>query len=163
MQLVIRAAQVMPQFAVTPPSPIEGIQKLTNESIIHLGQKAMVAYVKDEDYAYAVDLLHVFVDVTETIPDFDRLILDYLRGIYAKYAMLLNSFIENIDKQVDANASAIFPVKNHETWVTAKKANSVYEKLREIGKKSQQIERKKNLWYKLIKENDMAFTLHSGK
>jgi hypothetical protein len=163
MQVIIRAAQTMPQFEVTPSSPIEGIQKLTNESLLHLGQKAMIAYVKDEDYAYAVNLLQVFVDVLEMIPGFDRLILDYLKGINAKYAMLVSSFNANIEQQVDANAAVIFPINNYNTWVATKKANEVYQKLREIGKKSQHIERKKNLWYKLIKENDMAFTLYSGK
>jgi hypothetical protein len=163
MQLIIRAAQAMPQFEVVPSSPIEGIQKLTNESLIHLGKKAMIAYVKDEDYPYAVNLLHVFVDIMEMIPNLDRLILDYLKGVYAKYAILINSFNKNIDQQVDANASVIFPINIYKTWVATKKANSVYEKLRETGKKSQHIERKKNLWYKLIKQNDLTFTLHSGK
>ena len=164
VDLIAKVADVMPSFSVKPPAPIEGMQVLNNDSLMHLCKKAKFAYV-EEDYALAVKLLDRFVDVIELIPSFDRLILDYLKGVRDKYSMLLDSYNENIDRQVDANSSVIYQGKYYSAWEAAKKGASMYEKFREMGRKSTLVAKKKSLWYSLIqqKQSEMAFTLYSGK
>ena len=165
LSLIAKASQVMPKFTVTPPSPINGMQTITNESFIQLCRSALKSYVQDEDYSAAVAMLKNFVSLIQDIPHFDRLILDYLRGVTDKYDMLLTSYLETIDKEIDARAQAIFHGNYFKAWLAAKNAVSVYEKLKTMGRKSNEVPKKKSLWYNLIKQkaSQMEFVLHSGK
>jgi hypothetical protein len=165
VELLAKAAQSMPKFSVIPAGPVNGIQTITNESFIQLSKQAMKAYLTDEDYSTAVKILHDFITIIEMIPAFDRLVLDYLRGVAAKYTLLLDSYNETIDRQVEENAAGIFQGNYYQAWTAAKKGVSIFEKLRDMGRKSNHITKKKNLWYSLIKQkqNEMVFTLYSGK
>jgi hypothetical protein len=165
MDLLSSTAHAMPKFQVIPPEPINGMQTITNESFMQLCRIATKAYMQDEDYPAAIGLLSHFITVIGLIPGYDRLILDYLRGVTDKYALLLDSYQAHIDKEVDEKASRIFQGNYYRTWLAAKNGASIYEKLRDMGRKSNEIAKKKSLWYSLIKQNkeQMEFTLYSGK
>ena len=155
----------MPKFTVTPPSPINGMQTITNDSFVQLCRNATRAYVYDEDYAAAVNMLKSFVFISGQIPHFDRLILDYLRGITTKYELLLDSYLETIDKEIDNRAQYIFQSNYLKAWHAAKNAVTVFEKLKAMGRRSPEVPKKKVLWYNLLKQKaaQMEFVLHSGK
>jgi hypothetical protein len=91
--------------------------------------------------------------------------MDYLRGVADKYTRLLESYEAHIDREIDEKAARIFQGDYYKTWTAAKNGAAIYEKLRAIGRKSNDIAKKKSLWYFLIKQNqeDMIFTLYSGK
>jgi len=165
MSLIAKSARVMPKFTVTPPVPINGMQTITNESFLQLCSNALKAYNRDEDYSTAVDILKTFITLIEQIPKFDRLILDYLRGITDKYDMLLTDYLETIDKEIDTRAQSIFHGNYYKAWLAAKNAVIVFEKLKAMGRKSDAVPKKKALWYNLIKlrGEQMTFVLHSGK
>jgi len=165
MGLLTKVAHSMPNFNITPAQPIMSMQTITNESLIQLCRKAMKAYCVDEDYHQAVGYLHHFVEIFEQLPSFDRLILDYLKGITDKYALLLAAYESHIDKEVDEKADQIFRGDYYKTWLAAKNGTQVYEKLRAIGRKSKEITKKKNIWLSLLAKNKerMEFTLYSGK
>ncbi|GHV96132.1 hypothetical protein AGMMS50293_24520 [Spirochaetia bacterium] len=165
MDLLAKTANAMPKFSVIPPVPINGMQTITNESFMQLCRITMKAYIHDEDYPAAVGLLQNFITIIELIPGFDRLILDYLKGVMNKYALILDSYQVHIDKEIDEKAAQIFQGQYYKTWIAAKNGAAIYEKLRGIGRKSNDIAKKKNLWYNLIKQNkeEMEFTLYSGK
>jgi hypothetical protein len=165
MDLLSRTANEMPAFTVTPSKPVNGMRTITNDSLMQLCRQGIKAYIQDEDYSFAVGLLHDLIGIIETIPGFDRLILDYVRGITDKYDLLLKSYQESIDKEIDEKAGMIFSGNHLKTWYAAKNATAIYEKLKAIGRKSDSITKKKALWYSLIKQRqaDMAFTLYSGK
>jgi hypothetical protein len=165
MELLIQATQAMPVFQAVPPKPINGMQTVTNSSFQQLCKIGLRTYLQDEDYAYAVSLLHGFADIMETVPQFDRLILDYTRGIAEKYDLLLKGFEAAIDKEIEEKASLIFSGERLKTYMAAKNGTAIYEKLRLIGRKSPELTKKKALWYNLIKMNHdkMVMTLYSGK
>jgi len=165
MNLISKAAQAMPKFTITPAKPIQGMQTITNESFVQLCRNAMKAYVHDEDYSAAVDILKTFISLIEQIPLFDRLILDYLQGITDKYDMLLKTYLETIDKEIENRAQSIFHSNYLKAWYAAKNAVTVYEKLKAMGRRSDEVPKKKSLWYNLIKlkADQMEFVLHSGK
>jgi hypothetical protein len=165
MDLLIRMAQAMAKFNVVPPQPVLDMQTLTNESMVQLCRSASKAYLVDEDYHAAVAILQELINLAKQIPRYDRLILDYLKGIHANYARLLIFYESTIDKQVEEKAEEIFPGSNYKTWQAAKNGAAIYEKLKLMGRRSGAVAKKKNLWYKLIKQfqDEMAFTLHSGK
>ena len=164
MELLTRVAQTMPKFSIIPPSPIQGMQTITNESYIHLCRHGMKAYCRDEDYYLAVDCLRHLVEVSEQITSFDKLTLDYLIGIAEKYKLLLDAFQTHIDKEVDEKAEQIFN-EHFKTWIAAKNGVQIFEKMRGIGRKSREITKKKNLWLSMLAQNKekMEFTLYSGK
>jgi hypothetical protein len=163
--VIVRASSVMPKFSVTPQEQVDNIQTLTNESLEHLCKKAMVAYLREEDYNLAVTLLLNLVSILEMIPSFDRLILDYLKGVSAKYSMLLTMYNENISRQIEEKASGIFLSNYATAWAAAKKGVSMYEKLCVMGKNSELVAKKKNLWVFLIKQNqkELEFSMYAGK
>jgi hypothetical protein len=165
IDLLSKAAREMPSFSVTPPQPINGMRTITNESFMQLCRISMKAYMQDEDYSTAVGLLHQFINIIELIPAFDRLILDYVKGVTDKYDLLLKTYQDSIDKEIDEKAAMIFTGNYLKTWYAAKNGASIFEKLKAIGRKSNEIAKKKNLWYSLIKQHhdEMVFTLYSGK
>jgi hypothetical protein len=165
MDLLSTVVHVMPRFSVIPAAPVNGMQSITNDSFMQLCRIATKAYMQDDDYHTAVSLLQDFIAIIELIPNFDRLILDYLKGITYKYTMLLDSYQNHIDKEIDEKAAQIFHGNYYKAWLAAKNGATVYEKLRAIGRKSNDITKKKNLWYFLIKQKqeEMVFTLYSGK
>jgi hypothetical protein len=165
MNLIAKASQVMPKFTVVPPKPINGMATITNESFIQLCRIAVRAYVNEEDYSAAVNMLKTLISLIQEIPKFDRLILDYLEGITDKYDMLLQLYLETIDKEIDSRAQYIFQGNYLKAWHAAKNAVNVYEKLKAMGRRSPEVPKKKALWYNLIKQNagNMEFVLHSGK
>ncbi|MDR0316705.1 MAG: hypothetical protein LBH97_07385 [Treponema sp.] len=163
IDLLARITQVMPKFSVAASAA--GAQTLSNDSFINLTRTAIKAYLEEEDYSTAVAMLNRFIKLIELIPSFDRLVLDYLKGVAEKYTLLLDSYEKSIDKQIDEQAVQIFQGNNYKAWEAAKKGAAVYEQFRAVGRKSSAISKKKNLWYNLIKEkqDEMIFTLHSGK
>jgi hypothetical protein len=165
MELLIRTAQFMPKFNVVPPQPVRGMQTLTNESMVQLCRSASKAYLVDEDYHSAVEILQELITLAEQVPQYDRLILDYLKGISANYAQLLSTYEAAIDKQIEERAEEIFPGNNYKAWQVAKNSVVIFNKLKTMGRRSNVVAKKKTLWYKLIKQfqKEMEFTLHSGK
>ncbi|MCL2443925.1 MAG: hypothetical protein FWD13_10760 [Treponema sp.] len=165
MELLTRVAQTMPKFSITPPQDILGIKTYENESYIQLCRLAMKSYCVNEDYYQAVENLNHLITISEKIPGFDRLVLDYLKGVTEKYQLLLNAFEKHIDKEVDEKAAQIFHGDHYKTWNAAKNGSQIYEKLRAIGRKSKEITKKKNLWLNMLLQNKekMEFTLYSGK
>jgi hypothetical protein len=165
MDLLIKTAQVMPKFNVVPPQPVRGMQTLANESMVQLCRNAAKAYVMDEDYHTAVEILQELITLAGQIPEYDRLLLDYLKGVNAKYTLLLSNYESTIDRQVEEKAEVIFPGNNYKTWQAAKNGAAIYEKLKALGRRSNAVTKKKSLWHKLIQQfqGEMEFTLHSGK
>jgi hypothetical protein len=165
IELITKAAAIMSKFSVTPPAPINGMQTVTNESVATLARIAAKAYLQDEDYSGAVGYLKTIISILENVPQFERLVLDYLRGVTDKYDMLLDAYLKNIDRTIDEKAPQIFQGNYFKAWQAAKNAVTVYEKLKAMGRRSPEVPKKKALWYNLIKQyaDKMEFVLHSGK
>ena len=165
MDVHIEVMIQMPRFSVTPPVPVKNMKTLTNESFIEFCQSAVKSYVLYEDYPAAVAMLHTMIPILEAIPGFERLILDYHRGVAEKYSFLLESYKNFIDREIEEKAANIFHGDNYKTWLAAKNGAAIYEKLRTIGRRSNELTKKKNLWHTLVKQHHdkMVFTLYSGK
>jgi len=165
IELLVKVAHSMPKFMITPPQPIQGMQTIANESYVQLCRRAYKAYYLEEDYYTAVEFLRYLIDVSEQIPSFDRLVLDYLQGITDKYKFLLAAYETHIDKEIDEKASQIFHGDHYKAWLAGKKGSEVYSKLKVIGRKSKDLTKKKNIWLNMLAKNkeQMEFTLYSGK
>ncbi|MCL2809201.1 MAG: hypothetical protein FWD24_03935 [Treponema sp.] len=164
MELLTKVAQTMPPFSITPKQPINSMQTINNESYVTLCRLAMKAYCVSEDYYTAMEFLRNLIDISEQIPFFDRLIFDYLIGITEKYQLLLDAFEKQIDREIDEKAAHIFG-DHYKSWVASKNGCQIYDKMRNIGRKSKEITKKKNMWLNMLVQNKekMEFTLYSGK
>jgi len=165
MNLLSKVAAVMPRFTITPDKPIHGMMSITNDSFMQLCRLSLKAYNQDEDYATAVGFLKEFVDLLNQIPGYDRLIIDYLKGVTDKYDFLLKNYETSIDNEVHQKSLQIYQGQYQKAYQAAKNAVGIYEKLMVMGRKSPVILKKKALWFNLIKANkeQMQFTLYSGK
>jgi hypothetical protein len=165
LNLIGNTAVNMPPFTVNPPEPMWGLLTLTNQSIVNLCRQAMKAYAVEDDYPAAVGILRQMIEVVGMVPDFDHLILDYLKGISSRYDSLLTRYDSVIKSEIEAKAKDIFSETLLKTWQAAKNGAQIYEKLLAQGRQSKVLTRKKILWYRLIKESqaELAFTLYSGK
>jgi hypothetical protein len=165
MDLVAKVVLVMKPFSVTLSKPVNSIPVVTNDSMAQLCRIGIRAYVQEEDYGSAVQLLKDFIAIMELIPGFDRLILDYLNGITEKYEEILAKYNKTMDNEIDERAGQIFQGNHLKAYQAAKNAAAIFEKLKAMGRKSPAITKKKALWFKLIQQNkeQMEFTLYSGK
>ncbi|MDR1389779.1 MAG: hypothetical protein LBJ31_07355 [Treponema sp.] len=165
MDLLAKIAMVMPKFNVVLKIPINGMTSVTNDSFMQLCRRGSKTYAADEDYSGAVKTLKDLIYVVEQLPAFDRLILDYLRGVADKYEMLLQSYETSMDREIEEKAMQVFQGQYLKAYQAAKNATTVYQKLMVMGRKSPAINKKKSLWFNLIKANKekMVFTLYSGK
>jgi len=163
--LLAKVAASMPKFSVTPEKPIHGMLSINNDSFMQLCRIAQKSYTQDEDYAAAVRFLKDFIVLAEQIPIFDRLILDYLKGVTDKYDFLLMNYESTIEKEIEDKAFQIYQGQYQKAYQAAKNAVKIYEKLKVMGRKSPVITKKKALWFNLIKANkdQLVFTLYSGK
>ena len=162
-ELIAKVAREMPKFQVKLDIQIDGIQIFSNESLVHLAQKANKAYFKEDDYILAVKIINQIIEIIKLAPSFDRHVFDYIVGISEKYTMLLDPYIKSLDQQIELKSSEIFQGNYLPQWVASKKGISMYEKLHEMGMRSPIITNKKALWYNILKQSDMTFTLYSGK
>jgi hypothetical protein len=165
MDLISKVCTVMPHFSVNLKEPVQGIAVVSNDSLMQFCRIGLKAYLQDEDYSSAVELLRELIFLIEIVPEFDRLILDYLKAIVEKYELLLEDYQVSIDKEIEDKAGTVFTGDYLKSYHAAKNATGIYKKLQAMGRKSPALTQKKNLWYNLIRQNKEAlvFTLHSGK
>jgi hypothetical protein len=164
MELLAKTAAAMPPFNVNLRFPINGMVTVNNGALKELCQKGVDAYAQEE-YPSAVLILKQFTLLLDQIPGYDRLVLDYVKGITDKYDTLLKMYEAAINREVEEKAQIIFTGNNLKTYYAAKNGASVYEDLRSIGRKSTALTPKRTRWINLIRQNkdEMEFTLYSGK
>jgi hypothetical protein len=180
LNLLRTAALVMPPFLVENREPIDGSGEYTYEYVrspnpasrpvdnrvfAELCMMTQRTYLVNDDYAGAVGQLHNIINIIKVVPFFDRLVLDYAKAIAEKYDLLLGNYRTAIEKEIDEKANEVFNGDHLKAYKAAKNAVQIYEKLKDIGRKSPALTKKKALWYNLIKANadKMALTLYSGK
>lgn len=165
IELLIKVAVSMPRFSITLHKPIHGIRIVINDSYVNICRRIYKLYYVEEDYYSSVDLLCQLIDISAQISGFDRLVLDYMKGIAEKYKFILSAFETFIDKEVDEKAADIFHGDYYKAWIAAKNGSKIYEKLRVMGRKSKDLSKKKAIWLNMLLKykEQMEFTLYSGK
>jgi hypothetical protein len=164
MELLGKTATVMPPFTVNLRYPINGLATVNNATVTDLCQKGVDAYTQEE-YPQAVLVLKQFTLLLDQIPGYDRLILDYVKGITDKYDILLKMYEAAFNREVEEKAPNIFTGNNLKTYYAAKNAVSLYDELRFQGRKSPALTPKRTRWINLIRQNkdELEFYLYSGK
>ncbi|MHB9294590.1 hypothetical protein PilKf_00314 [Pillotina sp. SPG140] len=165
MNLLIKIADTMPKFNITVSKPIEDLSDITNVSLRYMCERALVAYCREENYSTAIHLLKCCAYAISIIPEFDRLVSDYIHNIANKYEAQLELYMDTVNQQIDAKLTEIFDAQQQRMFFAAKKAIGVYNTMRASAQNSSVIAHRKSLWYAILKKNreSMSLTIYSGK
>jgi hypothetical protein len=165
MNLLMKISMSVPPFSLKLQHPLHELNVVDNAAMAQLCRTGMRAYVQSESYTFAIHLLHDLIFFIERIPSFDRIALDYLKGISKKYDIVLDAYHKVVEKMIQDKASTIFHGDMYKQFAAAKNGAEVYEKFLAFARKNHTDIRRKPLWFEQLQRhmNQMDFTLYSGK
>ncbi len=163
VELVLKACQTMPAFAVDLVKG-GGRRKITNDSIAQLAVQARQHY-KNEEYPAAVAVLSRISEEVDNIPEFDRLIVRYLKEIAQRFQILSAEFEKRLEGEILTKLDVIFEPRYKTVYAKAHEYIETYEKLKAFAMKSNALGKRKNTWYSLVedKKEDLKLQFYSGK
>jgi len=163
VELVLKACQSMPGFSV---DLVEGgtRRKVTNESIVATAEQARQHYSREE-YNAAVTSLSGIAATVEQIPEFDRLIVRYLREISQRFELLAEEFQKRLDGEILTKIDVIFEPRYKTVYQKSREYIDTYEKLRAFAMKSKALGNRKSTWFSLVEDRkeQLKLQLYSGK
>ncbi len=116
LDLISKVSKSMPPFQIDEHVN-EYISSYTNSTICDLCDLANGAYVVKENYKEAIDTFALIIKLLNTIPDFDKTVLEYAEIICAGYEKILPIYDVVIKKDIEANILEIFPAKDRKSVV----------------------------------------------
>ena len=161
--VIVEACRRSPGFSIEIKNGPD-VEKLTNTSLSRLAERARHLYSKGE-YLEAVSILALIKEQLEYIPDFDRLVLSYVREIHQRYHNIVSIYERRLESEIEKKIDSIFNPQYKAAFYNAKKSTITYEKLRIHALKHRAISNRKNIWYSLIQHNleNMKMEIYAGK
>jgi len=101
----------------------------------------------------------------EQVPEFDRLIIRYLKEISQRYALLAKEFEERLEGEILTKLDVIFEPRYKTVYQKAREYIDTYEKLKAFAMNSGALGNKKSAWYSLVedKKTELKLQFYSGK
>jgi len=163
IELVLKACQNMPAFAADLLIGGER-RKITNDSIAGLAEQARQHY-KGEDYPAAAAVLSRIAEEVDHIPEFDRLIVRYLKEISQRFELLAKEFEKRLESEILTKLDVIFEPRYKTVYEKGREYIDTYEKLKAFAMKSTALGNKKSTWYSLVedKKEELKLQFYSGK
>ncbi|WP_295156059.1 hypothetical protein [uncultured Brachyspira sp.] len=164
LDLISKVTSSMPPFQIDEQVN-EYISSCTNTTICDLCDKANGAYVVKENYKEAIDTFSLIVNLLKTIPNFDKMVLEYAESICAGYEKVLPIYDVVIKKDIEANIYEIFPANHIPIFQNVQKANETYNKLMNFAMSSKTLKRRKSIWYGILEKElpNLVINMYSGK
>jgi hypothetical protein len=163
IELVLQACRTMPSFVADLVRDRDR-HKITNDSIVELAEQARKHY-NGEDYTSAVADLSRIAEQIDQVPDFDRLIVRYVKEVAQRFELLAKELEKRLEKEILAKIDVIFEPRYKKVYEKAQEYLDTYEKLKSFAMQSNALGNKKSTWYSLIedKKEDLKLQMHSGK
>jgi len=161
--LILEVCRATPSFAVDVVVSGEK-RKVSNNSIAQLAEQAGHQY-SGEDYFAAVTSLAQIVAEVEQVPEFDTLVVRYLKEVCRRFELLTVELDKRLEQEVDSKIDVIFNPQYKTAYLNAKKYLGTYVKLKSFAMSSTSLGNKKSIWYSLIedKKEDLKLEMYSGK
>jgi len=161
--LILEVCRVMPSFAVDVVVSGEK-RKVSNRSIALLAEQAGHQYSGEEYFAAVTSLARIVAEV-EQLPEFDRLVVRYLKEVCRRFELLTLELDKRLEQEVDSKIDVIFNPQYKSAYLNAKKYMGTYEKLKSFAMSSSSLGNRKSIWYSLIedKKEDLKLEIYSGK
>ena len=164
MELISKVAKSMPPFQINE-SVNEYISGYSNSTICDLCSDAIGSYVVKENYKEAIETFALIIRLLNTIPDFDKMVLEYAESIYDGYEKVLPLYESIMKKEIDTNIAKIFPANHIPLFNNVQKANATYNKLINFAMVSPALQRRKSIWYGILEKesSSLIINMYSGK
>jgi hypothetical protein len=109
--------------------------------------------------------LSSIAEEVEQVPEFDRLIVRYLREISPRFELLAREFEKRLESEILSKIDVIFEPRYKTVYEKAREYIETYEKLKAFAMKSEALGNKKSTWYSLVedKKEDLKLQFYSGK
>jgi hypothetical protein len=161
--MVVEACRAMPAFAVDVFSAGEK-RKITNDSVARLAEQAGGHY-KCEQYTTAVvDLARLAAEIDQ-VPEFDRLIVRYVKEISRRFEFLAAELAKRLEQEILTKIDVIFEPRYKTAYQKAQDYIGTYEKLKAFAMNSDALGNRKSTWYALVedKKDELKLEYYSGK
>lgn len=164
LELISKVCKSMPPFQIDKQVN-EYISSYTNQTICDLCEKAEAAYTVKDNYKEALEGFAIIVELLKTIPNFDKMTLEYAESICRGYQKVLPTYNDLIRKEIEANLKDIFPINHIPVFQNVKKATMTYNKLMTYAEQSKALQRRKSIWYALLEKelSNLVISMYSGK
>ena len=105
----------------------------------------------------AIVVFGELVDDFALLRDVDEFALEYLSSIQKNYTMLLSSFVDNLDREIEGRPEALFAPTELQSFVTLRKHSGMFEKAMEVART--RVRGRKAIWYRVADEAAPALTV----
>ncbi len=163
IEVILHVCRVMPPFSAEV-TVNQCREIISNIGLAQQAEQALHHY-NGEDYLSAVALLCQIAEQVDQLPDFDRLVVRYIKVVCGRFALLAAELVKKLEQEVDAKIDVIFNPQYKMAYMNAKKYIGTYDKLKNFALKSNALGNRKSTWYSLIEEkkDDLKLEIYSGK
>jgi len=163
IDLVLEVCGSMPSFEVAVIQDGEKL-KISNQSVASLSEQAKKHY-SGEDYPSAAAELARIAEQVDQIPEFDRLIVRYIREISSRFDILAVQLAKRLEQEISGKIDVIFEPRYKTVYQKAEECIGTFEKLKSFAMKSDALGNKKSIWYSLVEDSkeELNLELYSGK
>lgn len=164
MELISKVSKAMPPFQIDEKVN-EALSGYSNSTICDLCEDAIGSYAVKENYKEAVDTFALIVRLLNTIPNFDKMVLEYAETICEGYKKIIPIYDAVMKEEIALNISKIFPANHIPLFNNVQKANATYNKLINFAMTSQALKRRKSIWYGILEKesSNLVVNMYSGK
>jgi hypothetical protein len=99
-----------------------------------------------ERYEKAVSAFGRLVEGLAAVAGVDGLALEYLKAIHENYAAIVDSFVTNLDRDIDEHLETLYGQKELERFRTLRQHHTMYDELRESARLAAR--GRKAMWYR---------------
>lgn len=126
--LLIRLYKFMPSFHVDMPDS-ETVSSMDNDSFVAMAQRVLNNFKAKQDFLEAFSGLEQLVEYSKSIPDFDRLSLEYAEQILERYRAIIRDFEHRVQNRTKELADTVLPTKYRQIYANNRKVIMVQERL----------------------------------
>jgi hypothetical protein len=154
----------MPAFKIETIEIGRKIQ-LSNEDCIRLSNEILQLFRVKQDYRKAIHQLERLVALMKTIPQFDRLCMEYAGAILHAYSSVLAEYNNRIETKIEEKAPQVLPQKYRTLYEEGRRGAEVYQRLRERLYQTLTPLEISLIWSNVIdqSQHNLEVYIHSGK
>ena len=141
---------------------IDNLPRDAGNGVDSRGLAAAVKLASDsfaaENYEKAVSAFASLLERLSSIPGLDDLALEYLAAVQENYAAIVQTFVQNLDRDVDDHLDAMYGQKELENYRLFKLHHALYEDFLESSRLK--VRGRKAIWYRVTDQVAPELGIH---
>jgi hypothetical protein len=158
VDLIKIAATNMDTFTI---SLTEG-EIIRNRDLTSLCDRALEEFHNSNQFHNALESFESICKIVQYIPDFDHLLLEYLRKVAAGYRQFKAFYLEELETILEKRADYLLPIDIRDVYKKAEKEAAAFEKLRKLVMEHPKIGYRKAIWLRVVQDrkSDLSVSQH---